>query len=107
LRERVVEHPVALQREAPQAVVLILALDDVVEGDRRLLVDLGAPVNILRFSPRGSFVRIACWVNEYRGDLHIMAGDGPAVFEGMWPASRLQAALSVFSRGNMLAMPLY
>jgi hypothetical protein len=46
-----------------------------------------APVHVLRFSPDGSFAMVACWVNEYHGDLHIMAGDGQAVFEGTWRAA--------------------
>jgi hypothetical protein len=43
-----------------------------------------APVHLLRFSPDGSFVMLACVVNDYKGDLHIMAGDGQAVFQGTW-----------------------
>lgn len=46
-----------------------------------------APVQVLRFSPDGSFSMVACWVNEYHGDLRIMAGDGQAVFEGTWRAA--------------------
>jgi hypothetical protein len=45
-----------------------------------------APVHLLRFSADGSFAMIACWVNENRGELHIMSGDGQAVFQGTWRA---------------------
>jgi hypothetical protein len=43
-----------------------------------------APVHVLRFSPDGSFTMVACWVNTLHGKLHIMPGDGQAVFKGMW-----------------------